>query len=287
MASIGVNLNSGNYTAAVKVNETELTASITVLSTVNGTNIVKIFRNATQYYVTARDSNGNYLPENTEIDFNINGIIYKRKVTGDKGLVKLNINLNPNTYIITAYNTVTGELTSNNITVLSRLTENKNITMYEKNGTKYTVRVLDETGKAVGAGEKVTFNINGVFYTRTTDANGYTTINLNLNPGNYIIAAMYGDSTVANNIEILPRLVASDLVKKYGTPDQFKAQLLDGKGNPVVGEKITFNINGVLYNRPTDADGFAKLNINLMPGKYVITSSYGSFVCGNTVTVNA
>ena len=76
MASIGVNLNSGNYTAAVKVNETELTASITVLSTVNGTNIVKIFRNATQYYVTARDSNGNYLPENTEIDFNINGIIY-------------------------------------------------------------------------------------------------------------------------------------------------------------------------------------------------------------------
>ncbi len=286
MASIGVNLNSGNYTAAVKVNETELTASITVLSTVNGTNIVKIFRNATQYYVTARDSNGNYLPENTEIDFNINGIIYKRKVTGDKGLVKLNLNLNPNTYIITAYNTVTGELTSNNITVLSRLTENKNITMYEKNGTKYTVRVLDETGKAVGAGEKVTFNINGVFYTRTTDANGYATINLNLNPGNYITTAMYGDSTVANNIEILPRLVASDLDKKYGTPDQFKAQLLDGKGNPVVGEKITFNINGVLYNRPTDADGFAKLNINLMPGKYVITSSYGSFVCGNTVTVN-
>ncbi|WP_407431931.1 hypothetical protein [Methanobrevibacter sp.] len=286
MASIGVNLNSGNYTAAVKVNETELTASITVLSTVNGTNIVKIFRNATQYYVTARDSNGNYLPENTEIEFNINGVFYKRKVTGDKGLVKLNINLNPNTYIITAYNTVTGELTSNNITVLSRLTENKNITMYEKNGTKYTVRVLDETGKAVGAGEKVTFNINGVFYTRTTDANGYATINLNLNPGNYIITAMYGDSTVTNNIEILPRLVASDLVKKYGTPDQFKAQLLDGKGNPVVGEKITFNINGVLYNRPTDADGFAKLNINLMPGKYVITSSYGSFVCGNTVTVN-
>ena len=71
--------------------------------------------------------------------------------------------------------------------------------MYEKNGTKYTVRVLDETGKAVGAGEKVTFNINGVFYTRTTDANGYAALNINLNPGNYIITAMYGDSTVANN----------------------------------------------------------------------------------------
>ena len=287
MASIGVNLNSGNYTATVTVNETKLTAKITVLSTINGKNIVKIFHNATQYYVTARDSNGNYLPENTEIDFNINGVFYKRKVTGDKGLAKLNINLIPNTYIITAYNTVTGERTSNNITVLSRLTENKNITMYEKNGTKYTVRVLDETGKAVGAGENVTFNINGVLYTRTTDSNGYAALNINLISGNYIITAMYGDSKVANNIKILPRLVASNLIKKYGTPDQFKAQLLDGKGNPVVGEKITFNINGIFYYRPTDADGFAKLNINLMPGKYIITSSYGSFVCGNTVTVNA
>ena len=287
MASIGVNLNSGNYTATVTVNETKLTAKITVLSTINGKNIVKIFHNATQYYVTARDSNGNYLPENTEIDFNINGVFYKRKVTGDKGLAKLNINLIPNTYIITAYNTVTGERTSNNITVLSRLTENKNITMYEKNGTKYTVRVLDETGNAVGAGENVTFNINGVLYTRTTDSNGYAALNINLMSGNYIITAMYGDSKVANNIKILPRLVASNLIKKYGTPDQFKAQLLDGKGNPVVGEKITFNINGIFYYRPTDADGFAKLNINLMPGKYIITSSYGSFVCGNTVTVNA
>ena len=287
MASIGVNLNSGNYTATVTVNETKLIAKITVLSTINGKNIVKIFHNATQYYVTARDSNGNYLPENTEIDFNINGVFYKRKVTGDKGLAKLNINLIPNTYIITAYNTVTGERTSNNITVLSRLTENKNITMYEKNGTKYTVRVLDETGKAVGAGENVTFNINGVLYTRTTDSNGYAALNINLMSGNYIITAMYGDSKVANNIKILPRLVASNLIKKYGTPDQFKAQLLDGKGNPVVGEKITFNINGIFYYRPTDADGFAKLNINLMPGKYIITSSYGSFVCGNTVTVNA
>ena len=159
--------------------------------------------------------------------------------------------------------------------------------MYEKNGTKYTVRVLDETGKAVGAGENVTFNINGVLYTRTTDSNGYAALNINLISGNYIITAMYGDSKVANNIKILPRLVASNLIKKYGTPDQFKAQLLDGKGNPAVGEKITFNINGIFYYRPTDADGFAKLNINLMPGKYIITSSYGSFVCGNTVTVNA
>ena len=114
MASIGVNLNSGNYTATVTVNETKLTAKITVLSTINGKNIVKIFHNATQYYVTARDSNGNYLPENTEIDFNINGVFYNR-ISDSTGTAKLNINLIAGEYIITSsYN---GANIANKVTV--------------------------------------------------------------------------------------------------------------------------------------------------------------------------
>ena len=37
---------------------------------------------------------------------------------------------------------------------------------------------------AVGAGENVTFNINGVFYTRTTNATGHVSLNINLPEGN-------------------------------------------------------------------------------------------------------
>ena len=46
--------------------------------------------------------------------------MYECKVSGDKGFAKLNINLNPGEYIITAMNPVTGDLAANNITVLSR-----------------------------------------------------------------------------------------------------------------------------------------------------------------------
>lgn len=43
------------------------------------------------------------------------------------------------------------------------ITENKNIIKYYKNATQYTFSVIGDDGKAVGAGESVIFNINGIF----------------------------------------------------------------------------------------------------------------------------
>ena len=65
------------------------------------------------------------------------------------------------------------------------------------------------------------------------------------------------------------------------------ATLLDGQGNPVDGETVTFNINGVFYNRITRDGGQAKLNINLNPGEFIITSSYNGTSISNTVKIEA
>ena len=286
-ASIGINLEVGKHTALVSYNGSSINASITVLSTINGTDLVKIHRNATQYYVTARNSKGDYFKEDQPILFNINGVMYERKVSGDKGLVKLNINLNPGTYIVTAMNPLTGEQSANNITVLSRFTENKDITKYYRNATQYTAKIIGDDGKAVGAGETVNFNINGVFYQRQTDANGIVQLNINLNPGNYIITAEYKECMVANHIKVLPILNASDLTMTYRDGTQFKVNLVDGQGKPFTGKTITFNINGVFYNRVTDSSGMAKLNINLMPGEYIITSSYNGSSIANKITIKS
>ena len=91
------------------------TSQVNILSTVNGTDVVKVFRNGTQYYATFRDREGNYLKIGTTVRFNVNGIFYDHKVFGDKGLAKLNINLPAGEYIITAMNLVTGENTANKI----------------------------------------------------------------------------------------------------------------------------------------------------------------------------
>ena len=59
-------------------------------------------------------------------------------------------------------------------------------------------------------GEKVVFNINGVFYTKATNASGIATLNINLNPGKYIVTAIYKECMVSNNITVLPTVIAKD-----------------------------------------------------------------------------
>ena len=170
-------------------------------STIDGKDITKIFRNDTQYYATFLDNKGNFL-KNKNVTFNINGLFYTR-TTNDKGVAKLNINLQQGDYIITAINPITGEQKANNISVSPSIMENDDISKYYKNGTQYVVRVLNLDGSVAGAGVNVTFNINGVFYDRNTDDNGIARLNINLMAGKYIITSMYSNgATISNNVTI-------------------------------------------------------------------------------------
>ena len=211
--------------------------------------------------------------------------MYNRKVSGDKGLARLNINLPAGEYIITATNPKTGENATNNITVLPTIVENRDITKYYKNGTQYTVKVLGADGKPVGAGETVKFNINGVIYERQTNESSIAKLTINLPPSDYVITAEYNGYKVANNITVLPVLTAKDITMKYRDGTKFVATLVDGQGKPYAEQKVQFNINGVLYYRVTDNAGQAKLNINLLAGEYIITSSYNGANIANKITI--
>ena len=287
VASMALGLNSGVYEVTTSAKGETVKSFVTIKTTVNGTDITKIYRNGTQYYATFLDSEGKYLANGTAVRFNINGVLYDRQVSGNKGLARLNLNLEQGKYILTAMNLVTGENTANNITIIPKLVENKDLTKYYRNDSQYTVKVLGDDGKAVGAGVTVTFNINGVFYQRQTNASGIAKLSINLNPGDYIITAEYGGSMVSNKVKVLPVLSANDLIKKYGEPKAFEAKLVDGTGKAYVGQNMQFNINGVFYTRVTDGEGIAKLNINLMPGQYIITSMYGYAAISNTVIVTS
>ena len=285
-ASIALGLNSGVYNATVVVDKMTFNPVVTILPSVNGTDVFKVYKNGTHYFATFRDSQGNYLPDGTVVTFNINGVMYERKISGNFGLARLNINLIEGKYIITAINPVTGEKAANNVTVFSRIIENRDITKYYRNATQYTAKIIGDDGKAVGAGVEVTFNINGVFYTRTTDASGVVKLNLNLGPGDYIITAEYAGCKVSNKVKVLPTLSARDISMRYRDGTKFVASVLDGQGKPYAGQTVQFNVNGVFYNRVSDANGQAILNINLPVGKYIITSSYNGINVANTITIS-
>ena len=85
----------------------------------------------------------------------------------------------------------------------------------------------------------------------------------------------------------MPVLSASDISMKYRDGTQFVATLVDGQGSPYGGQMIDFNINGIHYQRETNDNGQAKININLMAGQYIITSSYDSTSIANTITISS
>jgi hypothetical protein len=286
VASIALTLNSANYTAEVVVDQYDYkhTASVEVKPTIIANDVVKVFRNATGYNALFVDGEGNPLP-NTQVMFNIHGVFYNR-TTDANGHVKLTLNLNKGDYVITAFNPVTGEMISNNITVLT-LIESSDLVKYYKNDSQFVARIRADDGSWAKAGEVVDFNIQGRLYSRTTNETGHVILKVNLDPGNYSITSYYKECREGNTITVLPILFADDMSMKYGDGSQFKVKLLDGQGQPYANQSITFNINGVFYNRITGSDGIAKLNIRLQPGEYIITSEYNGAKLSNTIKIEA
>lgn len=283
-------LNTGTHIANIVFNgdsgyeASSVNATVTIKSSLQSHDVELMYMNGTRFYVAVLVNNRPVSGE--KIIFNINGVIYTR-TTNAIGTVSMPLKLPANKYIVTAERESTGEKVSNTVIVKSLLTENKDITLFYKNGSGYTVKVTKQDGTPAGKGETVSFNINGVFYYRNTSDKGVARLNLKLNPGDYVITAEYKNCRVSNKIKILPVLSASDLTKTYAESKAFQVKLVDGKGKPLVNASIKFNINGVFYDRITHDGGIAKLNIRLQPGKYIITSSYNGANIANTVTVTA
>ncbi|WP_288553675.1 Ig-like domain-containing protein [uncultured Methanobrevibacter sp.] len=286
--SMGLNLDSKVYTATVSYNESEVyskiskNVTVTINPTVISEDLVKMYQNDTRFYVKFTDSTGKALA-NTTVKFNIHGVFYTKKTDKD-GVADLGIMLRPGEYILTAYNPVTGEEKGFNITVKSLIVQS-DLTKYYLNASKFQATIYDKNG-SLAVGKNVTFNINGVFYTKTTDSNGVVSLAINLRPGEYIITTMYEGLDVGNNIVVLPTLVTRDLNMIYGDGSNFTAQTLDGQGKPLVNQNVTFNINGVFYNKITDDNGVASLTMRLMSGKYIITSYWNDFQTGNTIIIS-
>ncbi|WP_400254098.1 right-handed parallel beta-helix repeat-containing protein [Methanobrevibacter smithii] len=286
-ASLAINLISKIYNAIILYNGSDIydkfskNITVTVNPTILANDTVLMYMDGTVFVAKFLDKTGKALT-NASVKFNINGVFYTR-ITDNDGVAKLNIRLRPGSYILTAYNNVTGEEKGFDITVKSLIVAN-DLTKYYLNATRFEATIYNKNG-TLAINKNVTFNINGVFYTRQTNENGVVGLNINLRPGNYIITTMFDGLAIGNNINVLPTLVTNDLSMKYLDGSKFTAQTLDGQGNPLANQNVSFNINGVLYHRVTDKDGMASLNIRLMSGDYIITSYWNDFQVGNTVKI--
>ena len=281
------------YTGDNKYDSMVVNGTITVNKNTRTTlimdDVVKYFRGSQKLIAKLVDGFGNPIA-NATVYFTINGRVYA-KITDENGMASMGIGLVPNEYKVSAvfngtddYDRATADAT---VLVKSTILGN-DTTLYFLNGTSYVAKFLDSDGNAL-ANTTVKFNINGVFYTRVTDENGMASLNIRLDPNSYIITAynpVTGEQR-ANEVTVLPRIIAEDLSMKYLDGSSFNATLVDGQGKAVAGVNITFNVNGVFYHKTTDANGVARLNIRLMPGDYIITSTYDKCWASNKITISA
>ena len=262
--------------------KSDLTKTITIKSTIELPSASKYTYNA-KYSVVFRDAKGNLL-KNTKITLKVNNNVYNL-VTDNDGKISHNIDLAKGKYEVVVTNLPTGEVKTQSINVVSRLTAS-GVTMYYGAGKYYKVRAYDDHGN-VAKGVKVTIKFNGKTYYRDTDSNGYASLKISAKAKSYTITSTYKSFKVSNKIVIKPTLITKNMAVKKSKTFKFNVKLLNSKGKVLKSKKITVKFKGKIYKTKTNKKGIAtfKIKVNSVKGKFTITTSYGSLKNTNKITV--
>ena len=182
----------------------------------NISDIVMIYKDGTRMVAVLTDYKSNPIA-NATVYFSINGVTYVR-TTDVNGSASIGLNLGSGVYGASVYYNGSDmyDKVSKNITVTINPTvlADDLVKMY-KNATKFSAKFTDSTGKAL-VNSDVRFNINGVFYTRTTDANGVASLAINLRPGDYILTAYNPVNGEQKGVNISQKyLIVQNYINKY------------------------------------------------------------------------
>ena len=109
--------------------------------------------------------------------------------------------------------------------------------------------------------------------------------------GNENYAGSFANATITVN-KAATSLRSEDLVLSYRDGSSWEVTLVDDYGNAISDVNVALGVNGRTYNVKSDANGVARLTINLAPGTYDVNatfkgnSKYATSFTNATVTVN-
>lgn len=251
--------------------------SLETIQTIKMEGITNRLNGGICYKAIFYDSTGKPL-QNTLVAFSLNDDYLHgyELVTDSDGVALLKVKLNNGNYRLNGMNYETGEMVSDNIKVFNVITGAKDVKMYYDDGTNYKVRVFDDDGNPLKAGQKVTFYINNKKVIQKTDKNGYASLKITSTPGLHTISVIYKDFVVSRNI-----VVKNPIKVKLGKTNKnfkfkFTVKLLGkNKKNKLV--KIKFNKK--TYNAKTKKNGVALFNLKQpkKSGSYKLIVKYKKF----------
>ena len=262
-----------------------------IIPTIISSDMTRGWNSGMDFNATFKDAKGKPL-SNTEINFKINDKTYNIK-TNEMGVAVLNEKLAVGNYVVISINPVTGEQSSNNLSIVKRILNNKDITMDYYSGVYFKVKAIGDDGKAAHAGETVYIKVNGKTYSCKTDSNGIAKLIIRLKPKSYTITAKYKGFTTKNKLVVKQILKSSNVkVKKSAKKLTLKATLKSTKGKAIKGKTIKFIFKGKTYKAKTNKKGIAQVVIKksvlkkLKVGKkYTLKVRYIQDTIKKTITV--
>ena len=147
---------------------------------ITSSNVIQEYGKAGKVIITLREISGKAVA-NAYVDVNFNGKIIKMR-TDANGQAILSVNLQPNTYYVTAsYGDGGDSVTSSSKVVIkkaeSKITANKKTFKRKVKTKKYAITLKDSLGRAI-KNAKVTLKIKGKTYKATTNSKGKATFKI-------------------------------------------------------------------------------------------------------------
>ncbi|MDO5819837.1 MAG: chitobiase/beta-hexosaminidase C-terminal domain-containing protein [Methanobrevibacter sp.] len=289
-----------NFTAAGYVNVTR-NVSITVLvmpTTLVSSDVVKYYLNGTQWVARLLDVSGNPLA-GKRLYFKVGNGGYNI-TTDDDGYAVLDINFNPRVvngtvnFTAAGYVNVTKDVT---ITVLPMPTSivSTSFAQHYLNVNDWVARLLDIEGHPL-ANKRLRFNVGGNEYNRTTNAEGYASLSINLMPQVYDGTVSFSENNYGNSSKsiiimvwngtgkLITSISANSFQKMYQENKTLSAALIDGMHRPISNKTLVLLANNQSFSGVTDSSGNAYFDIDLLPGNYSASILfYEDFECGGSV----
>ena len=298
-----------NVNATFEGNDNYESAFINATVTVNKANLIMSaedlimdYKDGSAWVVTLTDTNGNAVSGVTVkigIKMGSTNKIYSR-VTDANGSASLTIGLTSGSYAVNAtfegdshYNALETIYNTVIVRIIPIMTASDLVMAY-KDGSTYDVKLTDSKGNPI-VNAVVKFTICNRTYNIKTKSDGIAKLAIGLNKGVYNVTASFNNTyyryvETTNTITVTSRtsITAHDINMTYKDGTTYDVQLVDGNGNPIAqsGVYVKMTICNRTYNIKTDANGTAKLLINLAKGEYNIVAEYNGKSISNTIIVN-
>lgn len=142
---------------------------------------------------------------------------------------------------------------------------------YYNSGVSYNITLMDDKNNPVNEGNLILMLAGKIVSLNVTGGEFSVALNLGLGEFDFNMVYEANDkyygASITKKVTVKSTIIpGDDLTKTYGS--RYGVKFLDKYGNPLKNSQVTFIIGGVEYNRTTDGNGYAYLDINIAPGSY-------------------